>query len=76
MIRLPQILNPVTEKYLEAKFFPTLTGEREFLLIGLSSAVEYVTWMRGRLAQSGFRPRVYGNYDGVEIFTFEREEGH
>jgi 4-amino-4-deoxy-L-arabinose transferase-like glycosyltransferase len=76
LIRLPEVLTSATETYLEERVFPTLAGKHEFLLIGLSSAAEYATWLRGRLAGDGFRLHVYGNYDGVVIFMFNRDETH
>jgi len=50
-----------------------LAGEREFMLVGLSSMEHFEDWLAGRCGPLGFNRRTYGYYGGIKVVLFERK---
>ena len=76
LVRLPVALQSETEPYLERIVQTELQGTSEFLLFGIDSysTREYRRWLTGRTGLLHFTPRLLGNYGGIQVTVFTRQE--
>jgi hypothetical protein len=70
-VRLPLQIEPEVEAYLERQL-PTLLRRPTVLLVGMSSTLQYQSWLSARLGPLGYKHRVLGYYGGIVLIAFER----
>ena len=69
LVRLPWF-SEESAKYVSDTLVPRLREEPEFLLVGLSGALDYETWFKGLLGGT-FSTRPLGYYGGIKVVLFE-----
>ena len=70
VVPLPYRLDKQSITYLERVLPAALENQNRFLFVGRWQGVTFEPWLRGRLADRGFRSRSLGNFGNIGVYLF------
>lgn len=74
VILMPFDLTNRVKPYLEETVIPKIERADRFVLFTLAPTIPFAEWLDGRLGPLGFQSRFVGEYGGIEVILFERED--